>query len=97
MLMVLMLMMMFTLCFMWPQAGDLQCPPLLGVCLKISAEVSQMGKHLQNPPNNIYAQFGDKLQREIRRQAFDKCDSFGGGLNLRTGPKDYKNPKLTNI
>ena len=69
MLMVLMLMMMFTLCFMWPQAGDLQCPPLLGVCLKISAEVSQMGKHLQNPPNNIYAQFGDKRQREIRRQA----------------------------
>ena len=23
-----------------------------------------MGKHLQNPPDNIYAQFGDKLQRK---------------------------------
>ena len=45
-----------------------------GVCLKISAEVSQMDKHLQNPPNNIYAQFGDKLRREIHRQVFDKSD-----------------------
>ena len=43
---------------------DLQCPAVPGVCLKIWAEVSQMGKHLQNPPDNIYAQFGDKLQRK---------------------------------
>ena len=54
-----------------------------GVCLKISAEVSQMDKHLQNPPNNIYAQFGDKLQRkrEIGIHDSQKNNSFlvGGG------------------
>ena len=60
-----------------------------GVCLKISAEVSQMDKHLQNPPNNIYAQFGDKLLREIRRQAFDKCYSFLGRMNFVTNPKGF--------
>ena len=57
--------------------------------MKISAEVSQMDKHLQNPPNNIYAQFGDKLLREIRRQAFDKCYSFFEGMNFVTDPKGF--------
>ena len=64
-----------------------------GVCLKISTEVSQMDKHLQNPPNNIYAQFGDKLQREIRRQAFDKCDSFLGEWILGLIQKTFLNLK----
>ena len=62
---------------------DLQCPAVPGVCLKIWAEVSQMGKHLQNPPDNIYAQFGDKLQRkrEIGIHDSQKNNSFlvGGG------------------
>ena len=42
-----------------------------------------MGKHLQNPPDNIYAQFGDKLQRkrEIGIHDSQKNNSFlvGGG------------------
>ena len=44
-----------------------------------------MGKHLQNPPDNIYAQFGDKLQRkrEIGIHDSQKNNIFllGGGVN----------------
>ena len=40
-----------------------------------------MGKHLQNPPDNIYAQFGDKLQRkrEIGIHDSQKNSFFGRG------------------
>ena len=45
-----------------------------------------MGKHLQNPPDNIYAQFGDKLQRKreigIHDSQKNKFFSGGGGMNI---------------
>ena len=44
-----------------------------------------MGKHLQNPPDNIYAQFGDKLQRKreigIHNSQKNKSFFYWEGVN----------------